>query len=114
MALTAGICEEFIFRGFVIAALFGAGLSSWAAVIASSLMFGVAHLYQGKGGSVGTGILGLLFASIRIAYGSIFPVVIWHAVLDIVAGVAGAKYFAPQADGPRDLGSKSGHIGQLL
>jgi uncharacterized protein len=94
LAVTAGICEEFIFRGFVIAALFGAGLPGWIAVIVSSLMFGAAHLYQGKGGSVGTGLLGILFASIRIAYHSIFPVVIWHAVLDIVAGIAGARYFA--------------------
>jgi membrane protease YdiL (CAAX protease family) len=97
LALTAGICEEFIFRGFLIAALFSAGLSGWAAVIVSSVMFGVAHLYQGKGGSVGTGILGVLFASIRIAYGSIFPVVLWHAVLDVVAGIAGARYFRKQA-----------------
>jgi len=96
LALTAGVCEEFIFRGFAIAALFGAGLSSWAAVIVSSLMFGVAHLYQGKGGSVGTGILGVLFASVRIAYHSIFPVIIWHAVLDVVAGIAGARYFGEQ------------------
>jgi len=97
LALTAGICEEFIFRGFVVAALFGAGLSNWAAVIVSSLMFGLAHLYQGRGGSVGTGILGVLFASVRIAYGSIFPVVIWHGVLDVVAGIAGARYFGRSA-----------------
>jgi membrane protease YdiL (CAAX protease family) len=102
LALTAGMCEEFIFRGFVIAALFGAGLSSWAAVIISSLMFGVAHLYQGKGGSIGTGILGVLFASIRIAYRSIFPVVIWHAVLDVVAGIAGARYFGKQPTAQAD------------
>ena len=58
------------------------------------VMFGVAHLYQGKSGSVGTGILGALFALVRIAYHSLLPVVIWHAVLDIVAGLAGARYFA--------------------
>jgi membrane protease YdiL (CAAX protease family) len=96
LALTAGICEEFIFRGFVIAVLFRVGLSAWIVVVFSSLMFGLAHLYQGKGGSVGTGILGMLFAGVRIAYDTIFPVVIWHAVLDIVAGIAGARYFAKQ------------------
>jgi len=93
LAMTAGICEEFIFRGFVIAALFQAGLSAWMAIVLSSAMFGVAHLYQGKSGSVGTGILGALFAWVRIAYHSLLPVVIWHAVLDIVAGLAGARYF---------------------
>jgi len=106
LAVTAGICEEFIFRGFVIAALFGAGLSNWMAVAVSSLMFGAAHLYQGKGGSAGTGILGIVFASVRIAYHSIFPVVLWHTVLDIGAGIAGARYFATRAQGEADnLGS---------
>lgn len=105
LAVTAGICEEFIFRGFVIGALFAAGLSNWMAVAVSSLMFGAAHLYQGKGGSAGTGILGIVFASVRIAYHSIFPVVIWHAVLDIVAGIAGARYFATRAAGEADLSS---------
>ena len=93
LSLTAALCEEFIFRGFVIAALFRAGLSGLTVVFLSSLMFGVAHLYQGKGGSVGTGILGTLFAVTRIAYHSLFPVVVWHAVLDIVAGIAGTRFF---------------------
>jgi membrane protease YdiL (CAAX protease family) len=93
LALTAALCEEFIFRGFVIAALVRAGLSDLTVVFLSSLMFGVAHLYQGKAGSVGTGILGTLFAVTRIAYHSLFPVVVWHAVLDIVAGIAGARFF---------------------
>jgi len=93
LSLTAALCEEFIFRGFVIAALFRAGLSGLAVVFLSSLMFGLAHLYQGKGGSVGTGILGTLFAVTRIAYHSLFPVVVWHAVVDIVAGIAGTRFF---------------------
>jgi membrane protease YdiL (CAAX protease family) len=95
LALTAGICEEFIFRGFVIAALFRAGLSTWTVVLVSALMFGVAHLYQGKGGSAGTGILGIVFAMVRITYHSLLPVTAWHAALDIVAGIAGARFFTP-------------------
>ena len=93
LALTAAICEEFMFRGFVIAALLRAGLSSLTVVLLSSLMFGVAHLYQGKGGSAGTVILGTLFAVTRITYHSLFPVMVWHATLDIVAGIAGARCF---------------------
>ena len=100
LAFTAGICEEFTFRGFMIAALFRADLSTSLVVVISSVMFGVAHLYQGKGGSVGTALLGMFFAGARIAYGSLLPVVLWHAVLDIVAGVAGSKYFVVAAAEP--------------
>ena len=92
LAVTAGCCEEFVFRGFVIAALVRIHLASWVVVCLSAAMFGVAHLYQGKGGSAGTGILGIIFGSVRIGYHSLFPVVLWHTVLDVVAGIAGAKY----------------------
>jgi membrane protease YdiL (CAAX protease family) len=91
LSLTAGVCEEFLFRGFVMAALFRTGLDTWLVVLLSSAMFGLAHLYQGKGGSLGTGILGTLFALVRIIYSSLLPAVVWHAVLDIVAGVAGSR-----------------------
>jgi membrane protease YdiL (CAAX protease family) len=92
LSLTAGICEEFLFRGFVMAALARAGLAAWLVVILSSAMFGLAHLYQGKGGSLGTGILGALFALARMTFGSLLPAVVWHSVLDGVAGWAGARY----------------------
>jgi membrane protease YdiL (CAAX protease family) len=106
LSLTAGICEEFLFRGFVMAAMSRAGLATWIVVILSSAMFGVAHLYQGKGGSVGTGILGTVFALVRIAYHSLLPAVVWHAALDVVAGIAGARFIvggqemAQSSEGP--------------
>ena len=101
LSLTAGICEEFLFRGFVMAVLLRTGLPTWLVVILSSAMFGLAHLYQGKGGSLGTGILGTLFALVRIIFGTLLPAVVWHSVLDIVAGVAGARFLLePQVSSP--------------
>jgi len=41
---------------------------------------------------LGTGILGTLFALVRIIYSNLLPAVVWHSVLDIVAGVAGARF----------------------
>jgi membrane protease YdiL (CAAX protease family) len=102
LSITAGICEEFLFRGFVMGALFRAGLGTWLVVVVSSAMFGLAHLYQGKGGSVGTGILGALFGSVRIVYHSLLPAVVWHAALDIVAGVAGARFLLGAPASPED------------
>ena len=109
LALTAGICEEFLYRGFAMAALQRAGLAVWAVVAVSSLLFGLAHLYQGRGGIVGTLLVGLLFAGARIAYDSLIPVMIWHAVLDGVTGVAGPRFLlkAPEAVAERAAAESS-------
>jgi membrane protease YdiL (CAAX protease family) len=97
LAVTAGICEEFLYRGFAIAALGRAGLPSWSAVVLSSILFGLAHLYQGRSGLLGTTILGLLFGAVRIALGNIVPVAAWHIAVDVVAGIAGPRYLAHDA-----------------
>src|SRR5271168_3857555 len=92
LAITAGICEEFIFRGFAIGALDRAGWNVILIVIFTSVLFGLAHAYQGRGGIVGTTLIGVLFAVGRLAYHSLVPVIVWHAVLDLVAGAAGSRY----------------------
>ena len=99
LAITAGVCEEFIYRGFVLAALFRVALPVWAAVVLTSLLFGLAHAYQGKAGIVSTGLFGVVLAVARLALGSLVPVMIWHAGLDLAAGIAAPKYLlrAPEA-----------------
>ena len=93
LALTAGFCEEFLYRGFALAALSRMGIAAWMAVIISSVLFGLAHTYQGKSGIVGTTVLGLVFGIARIAFQSLLPVMVWHSAVDLVAGVAGPKFF---------------------
>ena len=97
LALTAGICEEFLYRGFAIAAFLRAGLPVWGSILLSASLFGLAHLYQGRGGLAGTLLLGILFGAARIGYGSLLPVVAWHAGVDLVAGVAGPRYLKAAA-----------------
>ena len=92
LALTAGLCEEFLYRGFAMAALTRAGLPVWGVVLLSSVLFGLAHLYQGRGGIVSTLIIGTVFGTARIAYDGLVPVMAWHFAVDAVAGVAGPKY----------------------
>ena len=92
LAATAGLCEEFLYRGFAMAALTMAGLPVWSVVLLSSILFGLAHLYQGRGGLVSTLLIGLVFGTARIAYDGMIPVMFWHFVVDAVAGVAGPKY----------------------
>jgi membrane protease YdiL (CAAX protease family) len=92
LALTAGLCEEFLYRGFTMAALARPGLPPWAVVLLSSILFGLAHLYQGRGGFVSTLLIGTVFGTARIAYDSLLPVMAWHAAFDASAGLAGPRY----------------------
>ena len=92
LSVTAGICEEFIYRGYVCGALFHVHTPVWAVLLVSSVLFALAHAYQGGGGVVGTLLLGTVFGLTRILYDSLVPVVVWHATVDIVAGLAGRRY----------------------
>jgi membrane protease YdiL (CAAX protease family) len=92
LAVTAGVCEEFLYRGFAMAALSRAGLAPWAVVLISSVLFGLAHTYQGRAGVVGTTLMGLVFGIAREALQSLGPVMVWHAVVDLAAGLAGPRY----------------------
>lgn len=96
LATTAGLCEEFLYRGFVMAALTRAGLPVGGVVLLSSVFFGLAHLYQGRGGFVSTLLVGTVFGTARIGYDGLVPVMLWHFAVDAVAGVAGPKYLLKQ------------------
>lgn len=97
LAITAGVCEEFVYRGFGVAAFSKAGLPLWAVVIITSILFGLAHAYQGRGGVASTGLFGVVLAIARISFGSLVPVMMWHAGLDLAAGIAAPKYLLKQA-----------------
>ena len=92
LAITAGLCEEFLYRGFAMAALSQARLGAWLVVLVSSILFGLAHNYQGRGGIVMTFVVGLVLGTSRLAYNSMVPAIFWHSAIDIVAGVAGRRY----------------------
>jgi membrane protease YdiL (CAAX protease family) len=96
LAITAGVCEEFLYRGFAMAALNRAGVSAWAVVLISSALFGLAHTYQGRTGVVGTTLMGLIFGIAREILQSLGPVMLWHAVVDLAAGIAGPRFLMPR------------------
>jgi CAAX protease family protein len=92
LTVTAGLCEEFLYRGFAMAALSRIGLATWGVILVSAILFGLAHLYQGGGGLVGTLFIGIVFGVARIAYDGLVPVVLWHISVDLIAGLAGPRY----------------------
>jgi uncharacterized protein len=92
LAVTAGLCEEFLYRGFAMAVLSRMGFPAAVVILSSSIIFGLAHLYQGRSGFVSTMVLGILFGISRAALGSLIPVIVWHMGVDVVAGIGGPRY----------------------
>ncbi|MEK4146027.1 MULTISPECIES: CPBP family intramembrane glutamic endopeptidase [Robertmurraya] len=87
VSLTAGITEEVIYRGFLIFAfsyLFP-DFSIWFVLLLSSLLFGLAHTYQGVRGVLQTTMVGVFFSILYIGIGSILPLMLLHFLIDYVA-----------------------------
>jgi membrane protease YdiL (CAAX protease family) len=85
VGVTAGICEEWLYRGFflaVVAAVAGAP-SDWVLVIVAGVAFGLAHAYQGVGGILLTGVLGGIFAALYLSTGSLLLPVLLHVLVDL-------------------------------
>jgi membrane protease YdiL (CAAX protease family) len=86
-ALQAGLLEEVIVVGYLITRLEQLGWSAAAAVGASALLRGSYHLYQGWGGFAGNLALGLFFGVVFLRTRRVWPLVIAHTTIDILAGV---------------------------
>jgi len=92
LAITAGVCEEFLYRGFALAAMTRSGAPMWLSILLTSVLFGLAHAYQGKAGILSTGLFGVLLAIGRLGFTSLVPVMMWHTGLDLAAGIAAPRY----------------------
>jgi membrane protease YdiL (CAAX protease family) len=85
VGVTAGVCEEWLYRGFflaVVAAVAG-GLPDAVLVVLAGVAFGLAHAYQGRAGIVTTGVLGGVMAALYLSTGSLLLPVLLHAAIDL-------------------------------
>jgi len=83
-ALTAGVCEEALFRGFFIAAGIGVlRLPAAVAVVVSVVVFALAHLYQGWRGMIGVTAITVVFTVLYVRSGSLLLPVVLHVVTDL-------------------------------
>ncbi len=96
LALTAGLSEEFLYRGFVFAVFASLYanpvLSLSVAAVLSSAWFAVAHLYQGRRGVITTFVVLLTFSVARIWSGSLLPSIAAHAGIDLFAGICVSRF----------------------
>lgn len=86
VSVTAGVCEEIVFRGFLLYALLHATGSLALAVLLSSGVFGVVHAYQQAPGALRAALIGAVLALPLLLTGSIYPAILAHALVDIISG----------------------------
>jgi membrane protease YdiL (CAAX protease family) len=88
LSISAGICEELLFRGYLIWYI-GEYSTTLVAIVLSSLLFGLAHSYQGWKGIVQSGGTGLVLAVIYVFTGSLWIPIALHIVGDVYSGMLG-------------------------
>lgn len=88
--LVGGICEECLFRGFLLTrveALLGGGRAALAiAILAQAALFGTLHLYGGTFAFMYAALFGVVHGIIYLLGGrNLWPVIVLHAVTDSIA-----------------------------
>ncbi|MFB6705081.1 CPBP family intramembrane glutamic endopeptidase [Streptomyces sp. NPDC056333] len=86
-ALQNSVVEEVIVVGYLLRRLGQLGWTPTAALVASSVLRGSYHLYQGIGGFIGNMVMGVVFVLLYRRWGRVGPLVVAHALLDIGAFV---------------------------
>lgn len=86
LSVTAGVVEEAIFRGLLIAA--GVSLLGLPVLVAAALslaLFSWGHVYQGRAGVIGAAALGGVFTGVYLVTGSLLLPIILHIGQDLAA-----------------------------
>jgi uncharacterized protein len=85
IAITAGVCEETLYRGFLVHYLHASAfsLNLTVALLISSGLFGLVHLYGGVSGVVGSFVFGFLMGMLFLLTGNLLLPMIVHALLDL-------------------------------
>ena len=87
LAVSAGFCEELMFRGYLQRQCLALTQNVAAAVIVQGLIFGVAHAYQGARGIIVISVYGMMFGALAAMRKSLRPGMMQHATQDGVSGI---------------------------
>ena len=85
VSLSAGIGEELFYRGFLIWYL-GQFMPLLWAVLASSVLFGLAHVMHGMASTVRAILSGLVLAGLFLLSGALWASILLHTAIDLSSG----------------------------
>jgi membrane protease YdiL (CAAX protease family) len=86
-AVENAVLEEVIVVGYLITRLRSMQLPLGWVVVASAVLRGSYHLYQGFGAFVGNAVMGVVFALFFLRFKRVMPLIVAHSILDIAAFV---------------------------
>lgn len=112
LSVAAGTGEELAYRGYVIPVL-APVLGIGGAAALSTGIFGVIHAYQGVLGIVRTTLMGGVLAWGFLASGSLWPAILAHTLIDLVAGIALGDRLLVQSPGVGGNG-KTGDVSDSI
>jgi membrane protease YdiL (CAAX protease family) len=93
LSLTAGVCEELLYRGFLTWYL-ACYVSLDAAYVVAPCAFGLAHAYQGPRGILLTAAIGIVLSALYMVGGSLWVPMASHAFFDMHSGRMGRNALA--------------------
>jgi|APTNR8051073442_1049403.scaffolds.fasta_scaffold04085_4 membrane protease YdiL (CAAX protease family) len=101
MAVTAGICEEILFRGFLMTYLqaLSYGSPKYQSMVVSSAVFAVLHIYQGRVAALKIFAFSMIFGALYILTNSILISILVHALVDLASGWIGWKVILKEKSG---------------
>jgi membrane protease YdiL (CAAX protease family) len=88
VSVTAGVCEELLYRGYLPWLLLP-WLGATGGMIAAVIIFGIGHAYQGLRGAVKATLAGAVLAGLVVMTRSLIPAMILHALIDAAGGTVG-------------------------
>jgi CAAX protease family protein len=96
LSVTAGICEEVMFRGFLLWYL-ASLIPVIPALLIGAALFGMAHAYQGSHGVLRTGIVGAALVILYVLSHSLWLPMLLHAFVDVNSGLLAYAFLKPAA-----------------
>jgi len=88
LSLTAGICEETIFRGYFQRQFIGWTGNAIVGIVISAALFGAIHIYQGWKQTIVIGVFGAMFGTLSVVRKSLKPGMMAHSFQDSAVGIA--------------------------
>ena len=87
LSLTAGICEETIFRGYFQRQFIGWTGNTVIGILISAVLFGAIHIYQGWKQTIVIGVFGTMFGVLAVLRKSLKPGMMAHSFQDASSGI---------------------------